>query len=75
MKYQIAGLTYKHQFDKCIEVLRTLGLSTERRYGRIALFDTREQAEAVLPLFRAAISDAEFRIDEISDAALQTSQP
>ena len=71
MKYQIAGLTYDYQYDKCLEILRGLGLPTERRFRRIALFDTREQAEVVLPLFQASAPDAEFRIDEIPEAALQ----
>ena len=70
MKYQIAGLTYDPQYDKCLEILRGLELPTERRFRRIALFDTREEAECVLPLFQAAASDAEFRIDEISDEEL-----
>ena len=72
MKYQIAGLTYDHQYDKCLEILQGLGISTERRFRRIALFDTRAEAERVLPLFQAAASDAEFRIDEISDEDLKS---
>lgn len=70
MKYQIAGLTYDHQYYTCLEILQGLGIPTERRFRRIALFDTREEAERVLALFQTAVPDAEFRIDEISDDAL-----
>ena len=70
MMYQIAGLTSDEQYYKCIAILKDAGISTERQHGRVALFDTREDAEALLPLLQAAAPDAEFRIAEVSDATL-----
>jgi hypothetical protein len=65
MRFQITGHTTTPEFEKCIEVLTELGYTTSRdEHGRIAVFDTRAEAERALRAMREVAPEANFGLSE-----------
>ncbi len=50
MKYQIAATLKQKEFEAVTDVLTRNGITTERIDGRIACFDSQEEASRVLKL-------------------------
>ena len=71
MKYQITGLTKDSEYEECIKALEHLGIPFKRQLGRIAPFDTREQAEVVFRALTSVAPNAYIDIREVPDSPVQ----